>query len=370
MMSGMHEIEVDLSRSLVQDPRAGHNRWHPDIPAVLRCAPGDTVAMRARDGYDGQITRDSTAADVLTMDTARIHPLTGPVYVEGAEPGDLLAVDVLSVETGDFGATLNIPGFGFLREEFPEPHLVRWEISDGFACSVDLPGVRLPAAPFMGVMGVAPSRDLFERTKAAEQRAADEGGLIELSNPTSAVPPDRPGDAGRRTISPTEAGGNIDIKHLTAGSRVYLPVWVPGALFSLGDGHFAQGDGESCGAAVETTARVVLRFDLRKGAAAAGGVRHLRFERLTAGPPEVASRPHFAVTGVPTDPGGRIHPEDVTLATRNALRLMVDHLAGERGFTRAQAYALCSVAVDLRISQLVDVPNVLVSAMVPTDIFE
>ncbi|EJZ06671.1 formamidase [Mycolicibacterium vaccae ATCC 25954] len=365
----MHEIELDLTKPLVADPRAGHNRWHPDIPAALRCMPGDTVVLPARDGYDGQITRDSTAEDVLRMDTARIHPLTGPVYVEGAEPGDLLVVDVLSVETGDFGATLNIPGFGFLRDEFTEPHIVRWEIADGFADSPDLPGVRLPGAPFMGVMGVAPSRELFERTKSAEQRAADDGGLVELPNATSAVPPDQPGDPGRRTISPTEAGGNIDIKHLTEGSRVYLPVWVPGALFSVGDGHFAQGDGESCGAAVETTARVVVRFDLRKGAAASGDVRHLRFERFAAGPPEVASRPHFAVTGTPVDAEGRIHPENLNLATRNALRLMVDHLTAERGFTRRQAYALCSVAVDLRISQLVDVPNVLVSAMVPTDIF-
>ncbi|KAA0120217.1 acetamidase/formamidase family protein [Mycolicibacterium sp. P9-22] len=369
-MSDVYEIELDLTKSLVEDPRSGHNRWHPDIPAVLRCAPGDTVALRARDGYDGQITRDSTAADVLAMDAARIHPLTGPVYIEDAEPGDLLVVDVLSVETGDFGATLNIPGFGFLRDEFTDPHIVRWELAGGFARSADLPGVRLPAAPFMGVMGVAPSRDLFERTKRAEQAAADEGGLVELPNPTSAVPPDLPGDPARRTISPTEAGGNIDIKHLTAGSRVYLPVFVPGALFSVGDGHFAQGDGESCGAAVETTTRVVVRLDLRKGAAVSGGLRYLRFERRTAGPAEVAARPHFAVTGIPMDAGGRIHPENLNLATRNALRLMVDYLADERSFTRQQAYALCSVAVDLRISQIVDVPNVLVSAMVPTDIFE
>ncbi|MGV9796802.1 acetamidase/formamidase family protein [Mycobacterium sp. NPDC003449] len=366
----MHEIELDLTKSLVDDPHAGHNRWHPDIPAALRCAPGDTVALRARDGYDGQITRHSTAADVLRMDTARIHPLTGPVHIEGAEPGDLLVVDVLSVQTGDFGATLNIPGFGYLRDEFTEPHIVRWEIGDGFARSADLPGVRLPGAPFMGVMGVAPSRELFDRTRISEQRAADEGALVELPNPVSAVPPDRPGDPARRTIAPTEAGGNIDIKHLTAGSRVYLPVWVPGALFSVGDGHFAQGDGESCGAAVETSARVVLRFDLRKGAAASGDIRHLRFERLSEGPPDVASRPHFAVTGTPVDADGRIHPENLNLATRNALRSMVDHLAGDRGLTRQQAYALCSVAVDLRISQIVDVPNVLVSAMVPTDIFE
>jgi len=369
-MSTVHEITLDLSKPLVDDPRSGHNRWHPDIPAVLRCAPGDTVAIQARDGYDGQFDRNSTPDDVLRADTARIHPLTGPVHVEDAELGDLLVVDVLSVQTGDFGATLNIPGFGFLREEFTDPHIVRWEISDGFACSVDLPGVHIPASPFMGVMGVAPSRELFERTKLAEQRAADEGGLVQLPNPTSAVPPDVPGDAGRRTISPTEAGGNVDVKHLTTGSRLYLPVWVPGALFSVGDGHFAQGDGESCGAAIETTARITVRFDLHKGVAAERGLRQMRFERLTAGPPEVSSRPHFAVTATPVDDMGRIHPENLNLATRNALRLMVDHLADERGFTRYQAYALCSVAVDLRISQVVDVPNVLVSAMVPTDIFE
>lgn len=363
----MKELAVDLTRSLVDDPSTGHNRWHPDIPPVLRCAPGDTVSLRTRDGYDGQFGPHSTAEDVLTADMARIHPLTGPVHVEGAEPGDLLVVDILSVETGSWGATLNIPGFGYLRDEFTEPHIVRWEIYGGYARSADLPGVRLPGAPFMGVMGVAPSRELFARTKAAEQAAAAAGGLVELPNPASAVPPDRPDDPGRRTISPTEAGGNVDIKHLTAGSRVYLPVYVPGGLFSVGDGHFAQGDGESCGAAVETTARLIARFDVRKGAGA--GIGHLRFERLTPGPPEVASRPHFAVTGTPVDDGGRIHPESIDLAARNALRLMVDHLSGERGFTRPQAYALCSVAVDLRISQVVDVPNVLVSAMLPTDVF-
>ena len=227
----------------------------------------------------------------------------------------------------------------------------------------------MPGAPFMGVMGVAPSRELFERSRSTEQQVAEEGGLVELPNPTSSVPPDIPGDPGRRTISPTEAGGNIDIKHLTAGSRVYIPVFVPGALFSVGDGHFAQGDGESCGAAVETTTRVVVRFDLHKGAAGAQHIRHLRFERLTAGPPEVATRPHFAVTGMPVDGDDRIHPENLNLATRNALRLMVDHLADERGFTRQQAYALCSVAVDLKVSQLVDVPNFLVSAFLPEDIF-
>ncbi len=199
--------------------------------------------------------------------------------------------------------------------------------------------MRLPAAPFMGVMGSHRRGSCSSAPGRAEQRAAAEGGLVELPNSTSAVPPDLPGDPATRTISPTEAGGNIDIKHLTAGSRVYLPVWVAGALFSVGDGHFAQGDGESCGAAVETTTRVVLRFDLRKQSATSGGARYLRFERLTAGPPEVAARPHFAVTGVPVDDAGRIHPENLNLATRNALRLMVDHLANERGFTRQQAYA-------------------------------
>lgn len=369
-MNITHEITVDLDRPLIEDPRAGHNRWHPDIPAVLQCGPGDVVAIDTRDGYDGQFNHRSTTADVLSADLARIHPLTGPIHIEGAEPGDLLVVDVLSVETGNFGATLNIPGFGFLREEFTEPHIVRWDIVEGFAHSPDLPGVRLPGAPFTGVMGVAPSRAMFDHTKAAELRAAHAGGLVELPNRTSAVPPDQATDPGRRTISPTEAGGNVDIKHLTAGSRVYIPVWVNGALFSIGDGHFAQGDGESCGAAVETTARVVVRFDLRKGAAAERDSRHLSFERLTPGPPDVASRPHFAVTGTPVDAAGEIHPENLNLATRNALRLMVDHLSVERGFTRQQAYALCSVAVDLRMSQIVDAPNILVSAMIPTDIFQ
>lgn len=367
----LHEITIDPKASLADTPATGHNRWHPDIPPMLTCHSGDTVSIQCRDGYDRQFTRDSTAEDVAAADQNRIHPLTGPVYVEGAEPGDLLVVDILAVQTGHLGWTLQFPGFGFLRDEFTEPHIVRWDIDDSHATSPDLPGVRVPGAPFMGVIGVAPSYDLLAQVSAQEDDLARRGGLVLRPDPQSAVPGE-PGIAttAARTISPTEAGGNVDIKQLTAGTRVLLPVWVPGALFSVGDGHFAQGDGEACGAAIETDATVTVRFGLRKRAAAEQQIRFLRFERRQTGAAvDTTSRPHYAVTGLPIDGDGTYHGEDLGLATKNALRTMVSHLVTERCLTRQQAYALCSVAVDVRISQLVDVPNVIATAFLPTDIF-
>src|SRR5919108_1418593 len=155
----VHEIRVDPAKTLPEEPGTGHNRWHPDIPPVVRCEPGDEVVLETRDALDGQLTADSTAETVAKLDLGAIHPLTGPVYVEGAGPGDLLVVDILEVVPPRFGWTAEIPGFGFLRADFPEPFLVKWDIDGGWAASPDLPGVRIPGAPFMGVIGLAPSRD-------------------------------------------------------------------------------------------------------------------------------------------------------------------------------------------------------------------
>ena len=361
-----HELRVDRSVPVREDPGRCHNRWHPDIPPALTCHPGDDVVLTTRDAVDGQFTMASTHDDVPRADRSIVCPMTGPVRVEGAEPGDLLVVDILDVRPSGFGYTAQIPGLGFLRDEFPDPFLVRWEIAGEWATSPDLPGVRIPGAPFMGTMGVAPSRALLERITARERELADRGDEVALPEPTGAVPGDEPvATEGLRTKPPRENGGNLDVRQLVAGSRVLFPVWADGALFSAGDGHFAQGDGEACGTAIETAATLHVRFGLRKGAA--HGIRDVRFSgRRAAG--DRPDGPYVATTGLSVYAEGGGRAEDLNLAAASALRNMIDLLNAEHGYTRQQAYAICSVAVDLRISELVDAPNFVVSAVLPLDI--
>jgi formamidase len=366
-----HEIRIDRSKTLLEEPNTGHNRWHPDIPPLVRCEPGDEVVLETRDAFDGQMGPDATLETVAAPDLDVVHPLTGPVYVEGAEPGDLLEVEILDVEPDSYGFTVQVPGFGFLRDEFPDPFKVSWDIADGWATSADLPGVRIPGSPFMGTIGLSPGARLLAETTAREQALLDRGGFVLPPSPVSAVPSDpRIAAEALRTIPPREQAGNVDIKQLGKGARLLIPVDTPGGLFSAGDGHFAQGDCETCGTAIEMQAILRVRFAVHKGEAAAKGIRDLRFRRDDYYlPPEFAApRRFYATTGISVTKDGENRAEDATLAARNALLNMIDHLT-ERGWTRQQAYTICSVAVDLKISALVDVPNMLVSAFLPEDIF-
>ncbi len=365
-------IAIDRAKTLREEPAKGHNRWHPDIPPIATVEPGQVIGLETRDALDGQVTPSSTAADLARINLNVAHALTGPLFVKGAEPGDLLEVTVVEIEPQPFGFTCQLPGFGFLRDLFLEPYLVRWTIANGFATSPDLPGVRIPGAPFMGVMGLAPSHDLLAQINRREADLAGRGGMVLLPEVNSAVPAD-PAIArtAMRTIAPHETGGNVDIKQLTKGTTLRMPVYVPGALFSVGDGHFAQGDGESCGTAVEMAATCYCSFNLIKGAAKARHIREVQFYRTDyfTTPEMAVPRRFFATTGQSYTRDGVNFSEDATLAARNALLNMIDYLVDERGFTRQQAYAICSVAVDLKISELVDVPNFVVSAFLPLDIF-
>ena len=371
-MRADHYVAIDRGKTLAEEPALGHNRWHPDLEPVARVAPGEVVGLETRDAFDGQITAASDTAAVGDCNLNLVHPLTGPVYVEGAEPGDILEIQVREVAAEPFGFTVQVPGFGFLRDLFSEPFLARWHLENGVASSEDLPGVRVPGTPFMGVIGNAPSRTLLAEIHARESALQGRGGAVLLADATDAVPAD-PRIAGEamRTIAPHECGGNLDVKQLTAGTTLRLPVYVPGALFSVGDAHFAQGDNESCGTAIEMAATFYGSFALKKGEAAARQIRDPQFYcNDYFAPPEVAApRRFFATTGQCTTRGGRAHAEDVTVAARNALLNMIDHLVDTRGYTPQQAYAICSVAVDLRIAELVDVPNVVVSALLPLHIF-
>jgi formamidase len=331
-----------------------HNRWHPDIPPIAEVAPGEEIRLETEEGLAGQLTRESIHADAGNLDLGLGHPLTGPIYVKGAMPGQVLEVEFLAYESDDFGDTPVIPGFGFLADLFTEPYLVKWEIAGGVARSAELPGVAVPEELFAGVAGVAPSHERLEAFRRREEELAGRGEPVADPLPEASIPPEAAD--GLRTIPPRETGGNMDVRQLVAGSRLWLPVDVPGALFSVGDLHFAQGDGEVCGTAIEVAGAVTVRFALHDGST---------YKTPSYETPARPGRPSYATVGIPVDAG-----MDLNAAARAALLEMIDHLEQRYGFERPAAYALCSVAVDLRVSEVVDVPYPLVSALLRLDVFE
>jgi formamidase len=333
-----------------------HNRWHPDLEPVATVKPGEAITLETRDGIDGQLTSDSRHEDAGALDLGLGHPLTGPIFVEGAYPGDVLEVEFLDYEAAAFGVTAVIPGFGFLADLFPDPYVVKWTIDGGYARSDELPGVAVPEAVFAGVVGVAPSHERMEEFRRREEEIAAQGGPVADPLPERAIPP--AAAEGLRTIPPRATGGNVDVRQLVAGSRLYLTADVPGALFSVGDLHFSQGDGEACGTGIEVAGAVTLRFSVDKTPR-----WRPRFPAYEA--PESHGRRSFATTGIPVNAA-----MDLTLATREALLEMIDYLTTRYGFAREAAYALCSAVVDLRLSEVVDVPYPLVSALLPLDVFE
>lgn len=362
----MKSIRIDRRRRLKEQPETGHNRWHPDILPALIVEAGETVLVETRDARDGQTHAGTTVADLDRQDRKSGHPLSGPIFVEGAAPGDLLEVEFVDIVPEAYGWTRFHPGAGFLPDLFPFSHLVHWDIAHGWARSPQIPGVAIPDGCFLGTAGVAPSHEQLRDWGAREATQEQAGGRVNLPDALDAVPAIEPiASQGLRTTPPRENGGNLDAKQLTRGSRLLLPVNVPGALFSLGDAHFAQGDGEVCVSAIEIGATVTLRFRLHQGEAAR---RDIRWPRLVcparpAGALELGG--HIATVGFPVEDaaGGSLD-----LAARNALIEMIA-LLQERGFSREQAYVICSVAVDLKITNVVNFPNVGVSAFLPEAIF-
>jgi formamidase len=352
-------IRIDRSTPLHRGAANGHNRWHPELRPVASVDPGEVVTFEIRDSRDRSLTRDSTHEDLLsTPDIA--HPLTGPLEVRGAAPGDLLELELLSYETDDFGWTAIWPGSGFLGDLFEEPFLARWELAGGLARSQELPGVAIPACVHAGTIGVAPSSELFERALAREAALAERGSATHPPNADHAWPPEA--RHGLRTYPPRENGGNMDIRDLGRGARLWIPVHVPGALLSAGDLHFAQGDGEVCISAIETGGSATMRVGLRKE-----GWRPT-FPCYVA-PPRPA-RAMFATTGIPLADDGSQGDLDLNLATRRALAELLSWLELEHGLSREAAYVLMSVAAELRVSELVDTPNALVSAALPLEVLE
>lgn len=367
----MRRIELDLSRSLQDARDGGHTRWHPAIEPLIRIAPGEVVRMDARDGGDVQIRSSTAPSEAAGYDMNRLHPLTGPFFVEGVEPGDLLDVEILAVEPGDFAWSRVTPGGGgLMRDDVHDTLLVRWRLEDGVARSEDLPGVAIPASPFIGTIGVAPSHEQLTTIAARERALSEAGGWALHPAPENALPDDADVVAeGLRTLPPREFGGNLDVKEVAAGSTVSLMANVPGGLLSIGDLHFGQGDGESYGSAMEMCGAVVFRCAARNADDLA----------WTPSMPVIESAPNAAgrdgrrciiTTGTSVDEAGVDHHMDLNLAARNALNEMVDHLVAARGLSRAQAQVLVTVAGDLRINVVNNPPNPIVSVALPLDVFD
>jgi formamidase len=388
-------------------PGACHNRWFP-LPATMQPAAranrGDTVIFETRDAFDNAFNRNSTRSSVLAANLNLVHPLTGPLYISGARRGDVLAVEVERIEPGPdrFGYTVIVPGFGFLRDKFPDPFIVRWDLAPTIggswvAASPDMPGVRIPIASFAGTIGVALGAPEIEAALTRERDLQSAGGFVLLPTPFDAVPDGVCGIAGSdrdrclRTIPPRENGGNMDVKQMVAGTTLLFPCFVDGCLLSVGDVHFAQGDGEVSGTAIEMNAIVKVRIDVRRGQAAHVPRPQIEGKRVPNILKDLEPRRFVATTGLPIKPAGEANPqlnylnstlvtglanlsEDVTAAARDALLHMVDLLTGPlspspSALTREQAYVLASVAVDLRISNVVDTPNFVVTAFLPLDVF-
>lgn len=352
----MTEVRLDPALSLREQPSMGHNRWHPGLEPIAAVAPGDTLELDLRDSMDGEVTPGSSDEDLLSLPMIS-HALTGPVAVEGAAPGDVLELEITGYETAEFGWTAVLPGYGPLGDLIDRPFLVRWSLQDGVARSDDLPGVRVAASTHAGVIGVAPSVSLFDASLEREKRLSEGGDLVRLPDPSTAFP-ESVGD-GLRTMPPRENGGNMDIRDLGPGATLLLPVHVEGALLSAGDLHFAQGDGEISVYAIETSGSVTFEVGLRSAPDWSPSLP------AYSAPPR-APRECFATTGLPAGEDGYM---DLTAATRRALVEMLGWLEAEHGLSRVQAIALMSVAVELRISQVVDLPNPLVSAAMPLDVF-
>src|SRR3954468_1820410 len=277
----MHAIRIDRNKPLVQEPHLGHNRYHPDIAPVAEVGEGEEIALETRDALDGQIKPGMKAADLAAIEPGVVHPLTGPVFIKGAVPGDLLEIEFTDILAQPAAFSAIMPGLGFLRDVFTDPFLVHWRLADGWATSAEIPGVSIPGAPFMGVTAVAPSAAKLAEWTEREQRVIEKGGLAFPPDPAGAVPTGPCGISGLRTLPPRENGGNFDVKQLTKGAKLYLPVFNEGALFSTGDAHFAQGDGEVCVMAVEMGATAVVRFQVHKGLAASRKFTAPVFSRTT-----------------------------------------------------------------------------------------
>ena len=389
--SVLADVEIGGTGLDCADDPACINRMHPDIPMAARAAPGERIIMRGRDAEDMHLDPDGfSVAETGPVDQfGVVHPMVGPVYIEGAVAGDVLAVTIESIDPGPVGYT-SASSFGFAGDAVgSEDRFVVWRLNDEYAETDAIPGVRIPNASFPGVMATMPGRDLLAAVLDREALLAEAGGAVFTPDVDMAQPSSLCGEEGSqpgqclRTIPPRENGGNMDIRYLKAGVTVYLPCQIDGCGLAIGDFHYAQGDGEVSGTAIEMDADITVTTRIvRDGPDLSHGPHYEGPASLL----NIPSSSFYATTGYPLKAAGEIPRDiaylanakvaalpnlskDLNLAAQNALVAMVDYITSRSGYDRTQAYIIASVAVDLRIAQLVDVPNVGVTALLPLDIF-
>jgi len=362
-----------------------HNRWHPDIPMVATVKPGDQFRVECVDWTGGQIKNDDSATDIKIVDLTKVHYLTGPIAVEGAEPGDLLKVDILDVgvlpdsQWGFTGLFAKENGGGFLTDHYPDARKACWDFSGIYTSSRHIPGVEFAGIMHPGLIGCLPSKELLATWNVREKALFD-------TNPTrvpplAALPYVETAHMGRmapaaakqaaaeaaRTVPPREHGGNCDIKNLTRGSSVYFPVYVKGAGLSMGDIHFSQGDGEItfCGA-IEMAGYLDIRVSLIKNGVIKYGIKNPVFQ---SSPMEPRYSKYLIFEGISVDEAGKQHYLDVHVAYRQACLNAINYLK-KFGYTGEQVYAILGTApVEGRISGIVDIPNACATLAIPTEIF-
>ena len=372
----------------VNDPNC-FNRYHPMIPVVARAQPGDEIVFHTRDALDSDLTLDSNADDLAAVDLNLVHPMTGPVYIEGAKRGDVLAVTLQDIAPDQYGYTVIVPGFGFLRDIYTEPYLVNWRLTRTYAVSDQMPGIRVPYEAFMGSVGVLPGETEVDAWLKREQELAAVKGVALPPEPTGALPTAVCGPEGShkdkclRTIPPRENGGNMDVQQMKVGTTLLLPCFIDGCGLFVGDVHYAQGDGEVSGTAIEMGAVVKVTTEIRKGMGS-----QISGPEVEGGAQIKAIEPSrfYQTIGLPIKRAGEVPApmqylesekiknlenlsEDLTLAARDALIKMIDYIQREYGLSAEQAYILASIAVDLRVGQVVDVPNFVVTAVLNEDVF-
>lgn len=385
------DVTVGGAGASCADDDACINRLHPAIPMVARARPGERIVMKGRDAGDIEADpADYAEAEVSPRaGFGVVHPLVGPVYIEGAVAGDVLAVTIEAIEPGPVGWT-SASASGFAGDLIgSDSRFILWRLGDDFAQSDALPGLRIPNASFPGVVATLPGEQLLASVLQREQALEKAGGAVYGPDPEFAEPASLCGAEGTRpteclrTIPPRENGGNMDIRYMRVGATVYLPCFVEGCGLAIGDFHYAQGDGEVAGTAIEMDADITVTTRIvRDGPDLSQGPHY-------EGPAALLSIPSsrfYATTGYPLKGEGEVPRDiaylasakaaalanlskDVNLAAANALLAMVNHIVDRYGYDRTQAYLIASVAVDLRIAQLVDSPNVGVTAILPLDIF-
>ncbi|MEH7356439.1 formamidase [Neobacillus drentensis] len=381
-------FKLDLSKPMEEQLHPGHNRWHPDIPAAFSVEPGTSFRLECKDWTDGQIKNDDNPNDIRDVNLARVHVLSGPVYVNGAQPGDLLVVDILDIgafqdeEWGFNGIFARENGGSFLVDKFPEAAKSIWDFEGIYTTSRHVPGVKFAGIMHPGLIGVAPSMELLQKWNEREKelRDTDPNRVPELAtrpNPEAAVLGtlkgaefDRVAMEGARTVPPRENGGNCDIKNLSKGSRIYFPVFVKGAKLSVGDLHFSQGDGEItfCGG-IEMAGWIDLKVDVIKG----GMEKYKITENPVFKPGPVD--PHYSdflvFEGISVDDrDGKQHYLNANLAYRRACLNAIEYIK-TLGYTGEQAYMILGTApVEGRINGIVDIPNACCTIAIPTQIFD